>query len=82
MDWASALKPNLPTASAENRAEPRNAAVAPVSRIVPRHREALAGEAMGARRPETGTGAQDRGYPAVQVVLLSLTAQALPVGNS
>jgi hypothetical protein len=82
IDWASALKPNLPTASAENRAEPRNAAVAPVSRIVPRHREALAGEAMGARRPETGTSAQDRGYPAVQVVLLSLTAQALPVGNS
>lgn len=94
MDWASALKPNLPTASAENRAEPRNAAVAPVSRIVPRardallaarherHREALASEALGNRRPETGTDAQDRGYPAVQVVLLSLTPQALPVGNS
>jgi hypothetical protein len=43
MDWASALKPNLPTASAENRAEPRNAAVAPVSRIVPRPLSTIAG---------------------------------------
>ena len=29
IDWARALRPNLPTASAENRAEPREA-VAPV----------------------------------------------------
>jgi hypothetical protein len=35
IDCASALKPNLPTTSAEKRAEPRKEAVAPVSKIVP-----------------------------------------------
>jgi hypothetical protein len=36
IDCASALKPNLPTASAENLALPRSDAEAPVSRMVRR----------------------------------------------
>src|SRR3712207_10458 len=47
-----------------------------------RHREALAREAPGDRCPESWTDAQDSGYPAVQVALLSLAAQTPPVGNS
>ena len=43
MDCASALKPNLPTASAENLALPRSAAEAPVSRVVPRPASTIAG---------------------------------------
>src|SRR5215208_3422600 len=43
MDCASALKPNLPTASAENLALPRSAADAPVSRMVPCPASTIAG---------------------------------------
>jgi hypothetical protein len=43
MDCASALKPNVPTASAENLALPRSDADAPVSRMVPYPASTIAG---------------------------------------
>ena len=46
------------------------------------HREALAGEAPGHRRPESPPDPHDRRHLAVQVMLLCAAAQALPIGNS
>ena len=50
IDWASARRPNFPTARHANRAPPRSDAVAPVKRTVPRPAATMAGTTSRAAR--------------------------------